>query len=728
MSSLARIIIFIIILLLILGVIFTRCGGLHGFGGSGGSGGSSSGAHVEACKDSRLAMFAPGIQSTVWDDGSVAVAIPIEDQGQNPARNVQVTKFNIQSGTRIAPAQLPLTLGLILPKGVDVMDAHYKFPAVGTTYSVNVGGSYHVRGQVCSFDILSTVSPHLRDHNPITSKAGKTQKVNPSTALYPSPVPSTSPEPEFNANGARAPQGQPRRLFPATPKGTSLELVTPSSLGKAQPQPPGSTASAVEIAKNIGGGPYGGFPPDPNAAGADPSQVVIYTANTGISYSVNDGPFTTVNLSNVHDPSNPKRTTFFPESDGGLCCDQVVQYIPKRNIFVWLQQYWEAPITLNGVATKGPNRLRIAWSTPAAIASDFLHAWTYVDLTSAQLGLGNDWMDYPDLAFSDNYLYVGVDHAIQGKDSVDVDRHVIVRLSLNDIVGPGPTVNFQYMDPAYNGLWQNHIVQNSNDAMYWTARPDTSTLTVFAWPDSSQSATPPHDIKISSYNNSDYSVPGPDGPDWNVAPHATLGAARTHQAQICTRSGCPPSDFLYFALSAGRDTANNRAYPYVRVEKVNTANFTLLSEVDIWNSAYAFATPALGSPASPGQDEVAISLVTGGGVHFANNAVGFLNDFVVYVTTDSDATQASYLRDKTGNIIYDDSGNPEFHTRYGDYFDARNSIGLRTPNGIGVGYSTLGYAIKAQPNQNCAEARCSTNLHYILWGRPGELNPAAPPK
>lgn len=37
--------------------------------------------------------------------------------------------------------------------------------------------------------------------------------------------------------------------------------------------------------------------------------------------------------------------------------------------------------------------------------------------------IGNDWMDYPDLAFSDNYLYVGVDHAIQGMGQAHVEQN-----------------------------------------------------------------------------------------------------------------------------------------------------------------------------------------------------------------------------------------------------------------------------------------------------------------
>ncbi len=685
----------------------------------------------EECGDATLGLFAPGIQSTVWDDGSVAMTIPLQNQGENAANNVNVTNLDIPGGSRLLPASLPLGLGDFVPEAVRALDAHYTFPKLGVSYAVKLAGTYMAGSRSCKFEVDGSFTPQAHDMNPVPAKSATVQKQNPSTATYP-PAPPTPPgEREFNARTTRAPQGQPRILFPKPPVSTGIQLIKAGSLGQPQPLPPEApSASTVEIAKNTGGGLYGGNPPDPDAAGADSTQVVIYTANTGISYSTDGGStFTNVSLTALNDPSNPKRTTFFPQSDGGLCCDQVVTYVPQQNIFVWLLQYWAAPITLNGKATTGPDRLRVAWATPAAIKSDFIHAWTYIDLTSSLLGLGNDWMDYPDLSFSDTFLYVGVDHAIQGTGSLYSNRHVIVRVSLSDMTGGGSTINLSYMDPTYNGLAQNHLVQNSHDGLYWSALPDTSTLTVYTWPDSSNTATP-HDVKISSYTNTDYTVTAPDGPNWDTAPQAALGAARTHISLFCPPGGCPantPDDFLYFAFSAGRDTTNNRAYPYVRIEKISSTDFSLVSEWDIWNSGYAFATAALGSPLNPGSDEISLSLATGGGGNYANNAVGFLNDFVVYITTDSDTTQASYNVDKNGNIIKDSNGNPTYNTRYGDYFDARNSTGPATANGSGAGYSTLGYAVKtATTGKSCALVGCSINLHYILWGRPGALNPSPP--
>jgi hypothetical protein len=163
------------------------------------------------------------------------------------------------------------------------------------------------------------------------------------------------------------------------------------------------------------------------------------------------------------------------------------------------------------------------------------------------------------------------------------------------------------------------------------------------------------------------------------------------------------------------------------VEKIDLDTFTRISELDIWNPGFAFSTPALvWRPDNP-NDEVAISLALGGGGNFADNAVGFLGDYVVYVTTDSDTTHARYARDNKGNIIYS-NGQPTYAVRFGDYYSLRNSIGPMTANGRGLGYSTLSYASRTNTaGQKCVDVGCSIRLHYVQFGRYGELFPNPPP-
>ena len=669
-----------------------------------------------------LSIPLTGIQSSIWDDGSVSLSIPLHNTGDGTAEKVELTTIEVPTGERIDPSSLPLALGDIFPNDIKKIDARFKLPTIGVQYPVIIRGTYTNIDGSYTFDVQSFFTPQQPSNAPITSNSGSIAKITTNNALYPSNLPPPQEEREFNGVGILPPLGQPRNLFITPSSATSIDRTTAFPL-RTTAFPLQLDPKSVVFTRNTIGAVYGGFPPDPSVAGNNADDVVMFTANTGVSYSTDSGlTFKTVNLLSLNDPAIPHRNSFFPQDDGGLCCDQVLTYIPKLNLFVWLLQYW--PVKIGG--TSSTNRLRVAWAKPTDIKSDFLHAWTWVDLTSAGVGIGNDWMDYPDMAFSDNYLYVGVDHGITNTSQVYGNRHIFARLSLNDIADPNiPTVSYQYMDPSREGLYQNHIAQSSADTMYWTAM-DTSTLTVYSWPDSSNSATP-HDIKISSFSNTDYSAPTPEKIDWNAGPKMVLGATRVEPSFFCPPSGCSvPTRFLYFAFSAGR-SGSGRPYPYVRVEKVDRDSFNLVNELDIWNPGFAFSMPALVSRPGNNYDEVAISLAIGGGGNFADNAVGFIGDYVVYVTTDSDTTHAGYARDTNNKIIYDSNGNPTYAVRFGDYYSARNSIGPITTNGRGVGYSTLGYSSKTNvAGKKCVDVGCSINLHYVQFGRNSDLIPPPP--
>jgi hypothetical protein len=124
------------------------------------------------------------------------------------------------------------------------------------------------------------------------------------------------------------------------------------------------------------------------------------------------------------------------------------------------------------------------------------------------------------------------------------------------------------------------------------------------------------------------------------------------------------------------------------------------------------ATPGLNWRPNSAKDDVAISLATGGGGSYADNAVGFLNDFVLYQTTSSNATESNNV--------------PQY--RYGDYFDIRNAVGPETNAGQGVGFSTLAYAVTQSVTGNIrAVSTCNVTLQYVLFGRNSDLFPTPTP-
>jgi len=331
--------------------------------------------------------------------------------------------------------------------------------------------------------------------------------------------------------------------------------------------------------------------------------------------------------------------------------------------------------------------------------------------------------DYPDLSFSDNSLYISVDHGFvesSNKQKVYSDRRILVRASLDDMVNHLPIhlISYEAQGP---GVSKAHFAQSAPNIMYFAGLPDSSTLSVFADPDDSPYVPEPVNISVSSFCATqaftflkvvvcDYSAAAPDKLDWNKAPHSVIGATYVAPAFFCGGPCNFPTHFLYFAFDGGRDFINNRPYPYVRVVKLDADTMNLIEEFDVWNPNFAFATAALVWRPGSGKDEVAMSLARGGGTRFADNAIGFLHDNTFFITTSSNVTETPFGDKST--------------IRYGDYFSVRNATGPITQFGRGVGYTTLGYGVQQQtPGQSCAIGGCNINLQYILFGRNADLFP-----
>jgi hypothetical protein len=657
----------------------------------------------------------------VWDTDSttVGVAMQIVNAGTAQAEDVLVTSVTLSAGSFQGPQALPLAIGPIEAGSDTILNLIVKVPASdGRSYLMTIAGTYRYAGQVYGYSINRSIAPGPSPTSfPVSHGVSVVQ--NPNAVTYP-PRP---PAPVFGPNAESPvliPIGPPRLIFPLTPTGTTVG--------------PASGAASVQIPINTKINGNGSFiPPDPNAAAQGGANgVVLTTYNSsgtgtagGISYSIDGGlTFTAVNLSDPQ-PGNPARTSFFPQSDGGLCCDQVVVYLPQPNLFVWLLQYNPvtacatncpptAGVTSTYKITQSP-RLRVAWATPTAIASNFWNAWSYADLTGINVagvssGLGiaaNEWLDYPDLAWSDTFLYVGIDHGNPTPGKVYTGRRIVARLSLADIsnVGAG-TLHYDYAElTGSNGLNKTHFVQGAPGQMVVGSLDNNSRLRVFTWPDGSGTIPAPSTVNFSQINQTTYTAPAPDGVDWLAVsfPGNITGAAYIF---VPANPGggifgppTPEHNLYTFAFDAGQN-GSARPQAYVRLETVEASgtNYTASSEYDIWNANYAYAMAALGSSGN----ELGITLAVGGGtIGYPQQAVGFRNDFVVYQVTGSNATQG---------------------TRFGDYFSNR----LVPSDTVRFGAEVYDVTLNPVPPGSaptCAVVGCQTNMRYVEFQRPPFVGP-----
>ncbi len=674
---------------------------------------SVSGPGEEKREKPRITGNEPGVAAE--GPTGLLIALPIENRGQKTAHRVSLTEVELRGGHRDLPSHLPADLGTIAPGQRAVAQLRFNVPglAPGRGYELEVEGRYHYRSKEEGgdgdkddrdeeFRFRTTVQ--LPPAAPGSATAKTHQGMTHVTA-GPYPALPQPPQTESNENRPPTPEGTPRVVFPKTPQGTGTKDPGITSY-------PGiaSGGAAVGFVINTeSNGIATRFPPDPSAIGSDAAaNVVLMTGNLYMKVST-DGGKTFTTISNLS-------TVFGDQPDGGYCCDQVVHYVPSIDRFVWLVQTNQAKDSKGNVT--GPNSQRVAWAKPSDVAANFYTAWTWFDVSSTFLGLGNDWLDYPDVSTASGHLYVSTDDATKG-------GLVVARISFADVqLPPGNTVTWEFTDPA-NGTSAvaSHLVQNAAATMYWGGHNKNDSFRVFSWAeDSNQYAW--RDTDNTSYSTSDYTSKAPDGQYWldpRPKGDAVIGAAfKPFRGLVAPGSPTPP-DQIWFAWTAGRD--KDFPQPYVRMVMVDDHDFKTVGEFETWNSAYAFTYPALA--VNGATSEVAISLMWGGGGSFyMNHAAGFPQDFLLYITTASNVTFTS--DPKTSTQCDDVSGGTVSGrcTRSGDYLGLRR---VGTSTGL---FGTAGYEIDlvdSTKSTDCLKAPgCLQNVRWVVFGRPSDVLPPPP--
>lgn len=617
---------------------------------------------------------------SIWPDGSVAVGIPLVDSGAHPVNAVSVAKVTLGGGTLVLPAALPADLGEILAGKRAVLQTRFSGVAVPGSQTLEVSGTYAEGGTTHAFTasaVLSLTAPHSGTNPTVSTSVPK--HVTSGVPTAPSHVPQQLDE--NDESGPPIPVGPTIHPFP----------VAPTQTGPKKAGPPGTPGQSATIVTDTGTNQPTGWPPDPSTAAASAAGVVLDPNNTYMLFSVNGGTSFT-----QEDP-----TTIFPQSDGGLCCDQVVVYDGNTDLFFWIMQY--------SSDSAGQNRLRVAYQHPASLKTNF-KLWTYFDLTIATFN-GSVALDYPDISVTNNFLYASVD----GSDSAGKNTGLLVaRMPLSDITGSGSSIGVSYISTNQltdlDNAWGGRLTQQSTDGMYWAGHVDTSHLEVYHWPDSSGDVT----SNVTSNNtwcNSDYTSLAPDNQQWIDFTRAA-GSGRViagaRQASVNDKTGT-----VWLGWGAARDDSScksGRPQPYVDIAQIDPNSLNVVGEYDIWNTPYAFAYPSLG--ASPNGD-MAVTVSFGGPTDYGSSSVGYLGDYVVYYVDESTVTLTFQLT-KNGVPEVNSQGQPVLGTRYGDMFAVRPS-GVRNAD-----FSSELYAYKyvnpATPSCSSA-AGCTFYTHYVQFSR-----------
>jgi hypothetical protein len=336
------------------------------------------------------------------------------------------------------------------------------------------------------------------------------------------------------------------------------------------------------------------FVPEPSVA--ENGQTVMTTGNYWMSLSKDSGStFTSVNP-----------TTIFPDDYGGICCDQVLTYVPRYDMFVWLLQYRP---------NAGRNAIRIAVQTTAAVRSSNGTAWTYWDFTNNTYAASGT-LDYNDMSFGDRFLY--------WSSSVGDGRfRYVTRVPLQELRAMG-TVNFQYTGST-DAYW-SHVSQNGSSGVYWAGHVNNSTMTVFSMMDADGFYSW-RNVSINSWPNDPMSSIAANGTDW------LLDASwKTYVRAAAVRGRS-----VYFAWNASSGGGFPR--PHVEIVQIDTGSWALLNQMQIWNPAFAFAYPYFETNA---EGQLGMIVAFGGGPFNASSGVGVWGDFVIYYPRLSNLSRINY--------------------------------------------------------------------------------------
>jgi len=591
----------------------------------------------EQAPATEIDLGAPGV--TLPNSSNLVSIFTVMNTGTVDEKDVRVTSMQLKGAALTLPAALPLNLGTISDGNHAVVNANFAggpFVA-GGSYTLKVRGTFTAGRHKHCFKrtIALNVPPAAPGSGQLT-----TITINPGTVTG---APYSPQAPNFGDedNGSRwsVPQGP---IVPATP--------TPS--GTAVQKAPLGDPPAIDFLVNHDWGIGQSTVAEPS--GASGGGVVFVTSNWFAAYST-DGGSTFTQL----DP-----TTIFPADAVGYCCDQIVQYVPSIDRFIWLLQ---------------GSGMRMAVASPAQIISSKGTAWTYWNLPPEVFGepTGTGF-DYPDLAVGSNSLYMSWDAGWPACPTGCNSGREVVRASLSEIRAGG-SIGLGYTTPSDSGnAWGGHLSQDTGDEIFWAGHNNTSNMRVYSLKEGSNTYFW-QDVGISSWSNSGVSSTTPDVQDWmnklsGFPGNAVIGLTRAFNQ-------------VWFAWSAGTD--RNFQQPHVEmvtlnIDNNNPPNLGVSQQVQVWNSSYAFGYPALATNACT--NEVGMSFEFGGGGNYENHVVGFWGDFIAYITTESNVGT----------------------TRFGDYVTIRQAP--PTDANPGNLFDAFGYGLNTPGT--------TPDPHYVLFGRP----------
>lgn len=285
------------------------------------------------------------------------------------------------------------------------------------------------------------------------------------------------------------------------------------------------------------------------------------------------------------------------------CCDQVVIFIPKIDLFMWVMQTYEG----NYVCSL---------ASPTEISSSSGRLWHSFLLKATHLGGDiTDTLDFPEIAVGDNYLYMTCTLFNKGM--------LGIRFRLADLSAmhkSGKSLSGEYF--LCSGWSSLRPAQNTDSKGYLVGQRNDSELVVIPWPEPVAGiliAMQMFPVSISTIPTKDWEVKLPDGvaPGW-LSVGSKISAIITGLTYSYGK--------LWVAWTGARNFSDGTPvfpYPHIGLAIIDTSTFMLDSQHHIFHKDFAFAWPSL---ATNSEGDVGMSYSVGGNGSYPQCGVALLTD------------------------------------------------------------------------------------------------------
>jgi hypothetical protein len=342
-----------------------------------------------------------------------------------------------------------------------------------------------------------------------------------------------------------------------------------------------------------------------------------------------------------------------------FCCDQDVVYDRGRNLMVWYRQgiYNVAP------APAGQNRIKIGVSTNGG-SSFCTYTLTPTNINAAYT---NQWFDYPQLALSNDYLYLTSNMF----NAADVyQRTILMRFSLDTMAACASTP-FNYWTTTTGTMG---TVQGATETMYLGTNINNTTFRVYTQPEAT-----------TALSFVDKTVPA-----WDAITNGNPAVCTltTPVVNPCARSdsrvsgGWVAKGTIGFFWNARQGVL---AKPYANAVAMTEAGKSILGGAAgrpyIYNSSYAFQ---YASAAPNARGDLGVVVGQAGGSIYPRPVIGIEDDFTA--------------APPPWSLVIAASGTTWNQPKWGDYFRARSAGPSQTYwSASGVTATTISGVVTYQP-------------------------------